>query len=237
MDHKRVRQHYDSHPYPSYPLFLRGDRAQLERVKVVNWNVKRQIKEILVAGCGAVAGFMFAQANPNSKIVGLDLSKKSLRISQWRSLIWGVRNVEYRCKDLLDEKGSFDAIDAYGVLHHTVDPEKSLEHLFSLLLPGGVMRVMLYSSSARKDYEEIRSRLMAQSFKEVDSARRFLKEQSIECFGEMKTHSGLADSVLHPLVHTFDRKDVEALLGRLSGHELLSFEDEGNFVFLIRKVK
>ena len=62
-------------------------------------------------------------------------------------------NVEYGVADILklDTLGrSFDLIEAQGVLHHLADPLEAWRRLLSILRPGGLMNVGLYSELARQ---------------------------------------------------------------------------------------
>lgn len=235
--HDLVREHYERFPYPDYPFYFRGRRSELKRLDVRSWHLRRPAADILVAGCGTVAAFMFGQANPKCRILGLDLSEKSLRKSRFRCWLWGVHNVEYRVGDLLQIQESFDVIDAYGVIHHTVDPEKSLQHLVSCLRPGGVIRLMLYSKKARDEYEKIRSELLKEGRASFEGAQAYLSEKSIRPFGELRTRSGLADALIHPLVKTYSSEEVESLVQKVGGVELIQMNELGNFVLFLRKSK
>ena len=66
----------------------------------------------------------------------------------------GVENVEFAHADIMKAAAidrSFDFIDLSGVLHHLGDPWAGWRALLSLLRPGGIMQVGLYSELARKN--------------------------------------------------------------------------------------
>ena len=62
-------------------------------------------------------------------------------------------NIEYAHADIL-KLGSigrtFDLIELIGVLHHLSDPAAGLNVLLSLLKPGGIIGIGLYSERARR---------------------------------------------------------------------------------------
>ncbi len=57
-----------------------------------------------------------------------------------------------------------DVIEASGVLHHLADPWEGWRALLSLLRPGGIMRLGLYSKAARQDVAAAREFIAAQSY-------------------------------------------------------------------------
>ena len=59
---------------------------------------------------------------------------------------------------------SFDMIDSSGVLHHLADPFAGWRVLLSLLRPGGVMRLGLYSALGRRDVAAVRQFVAARGY-------------------------------------------------------------------------
>ena len=62
-------------------------------------------------------------------------------------------NIDYAQADILQLGAigrTFDLIQSAGVLHHLADPWAGWRVLLSLLRPGGVMRIGLYSETARR---------------------------------------------------------------------------------------
>ena len=59
---------------------------------------------------------------------------------------------------------SFDMIDSSGVLHHLADPFAGWRVLLSLLRPGGVMRLGLYSALGRQDVAAVRQFVAARGY-------------------------------------------------------------------------
>jgi SAM-dependent methyltransferase len=77
---------------------------------------------------------------------------------------YGLTNVEFGQADIakLAVIGrEFDYVDASGVLHHGADPWEGWRILLSLLRPGGVMLLGLYSESARQGIIALARRLIS----------------------------------------------------------------------------
>jgi tetratricopeptide (TPR) repeat protein/SAM-dependent methyltransferase len=116
--------------------------------------------EILVAGCGTGRNAIeTAQRFKYARMLAIDLSLNSLGYAARKSQ--GRVPIEYAQADLA-ELGSmdrrFDLIEAVGVLHHLAEPFAGWRVLLSLLKPGGVMMVGLYSAAARRDLPDMRAR-------------------------------------------------------------------------------
>ena len=88
------------------------------------------------------------------RVLAIDLSLASLSYAKRKTDEAGLRNIEYGQADIL-RLGAlgrrFDMVDCGGVLHHLGDPLAGWTVLRSLLHPGGVMRIALYSELARRN--------------------------------------------------------------------------------------
>ena len=234
-----VQTHYQSYPYPRYPL-----AASVRRCDTYALNLETlwtrfnrtlpppEAKKILIAGCGTFAPYPWAVANPDVKITALDLSERSLRRARWHCLLHGRRNVEYRCGDLLDQSGfdsKFGLIDSFGVLHHLENPLAGLRALERSLVPGGIMRIMLYSRYARREEESIRRAFRLLGIKTPKAARRLLGKarpgsrlaQYLAVADEVATDDGIADALLHPRARTYCVDDLLELVGQAGLKPLL----------------
>ena len=87
-----------------------------------------------------------------------------------------VANIEFAQADImmLSSLGrQFDFIDASGVLHHLADPWSGWSILLSLLRPGGVMQVGLYSEAARQNVVAARALIAERGYRpDPDGIRR-----------------------------------------------------------------
>ena len=216
-----VQTHYQSYPYPSYPLLASVRRCDTYALNLhAIWTrfnsalPPHAAEKILVAGCGTFAPYPWSVANPGVSITALDLSERSLRRAYWHCTLHGRRNVDCRCGDLSDQAviaDTFGLIDSFGVLHHLEDPLAGLAALERRLVPGGILRVMLYSRYARREEESIRRAFRLIGIDSPRAARRLMRKAAagsrlanfVSASDEASTLSGLADSLLHPQVRTY----------------------------------
>lgn len=216
-----VRRHYELYPYPHYPLLASVRRCDTYASNLAAlWSrfngewPRQDAARILIAGCGSFAPYPFALSNPGTPITALDLSARSLGRARLHCLLHGVLGVQFRTGDLCDPgmlRGDFGLIDAYGVLHHLEDPLAGLRALAARLVPGGILRVMVYSSYARREEESIRRALRMLKLRDPAAVRaligRSAPESRLRRFSdaseEISQQSGLADALLHPLVRTY----------------------------------
>src|SRR6185312_7731228 len=130
--------------YPRLPFF------ELARDRV----------DILVAGCGTGQHpIELALRLKDADVLAIDLSLASLAYAQRQSEALGL-NIRYAQADILrlaDTGLHFDLIESSGVLHHMADPFAGWRALLSMLRPGGVMQVGLYSTTARRDIAAARA--------------------------------------------------------------------------------
>ena len=239
-----VQIHYQSYPYPRYPLI-----ASVRRCDTYALNLEAlwarfnralpppEAKKILIAGCGTFAPYPWAVANPGVPITALDLSERSLRRARWHNLIHGRFNVTYRCGDLSEPDaidGKYGVIDSYGVLHHLEDPLAGLMALERRLVPGGIMRVMLYSRYARREEESIRRAFRLLGVGTPREARTLLNKARpgsrlagyFAVADETTTDVGVADALLHPRARTYRIDELLETI-KLAGLKPLLFAHHG----------
>ena len=249
-----VRRHYETHPYPHYPLLASVRRADTYALNLeALWGYANgcrpplQYQRILVAGCGSFSPYPFAVANPGCEITALDLSRSSLRRARLHCLLHGCLNVTSQAGDLNDPviaPGPFGLVDAYGVLHHLGDPLAGLQALTERLAPGGILRVMLYSHSARRGIEAARRAVRRLGVRDVKGVRCLrgqlggtsrLGQRLRESGADMDFTAGLADAFLHPQVQTFTVRGLQALLDE-SGLEILLASHPGALLEPAREI-
>jgi 2-polyprenyl-3-methyl-5-hydroxy-6-metoxy-1,4-benzoquinol methylase len=169
----RVQDQYEENPYPrwkeigfntasSYQQALLKNFPQLN---LSHWQGKKKLN-VLVAGCGTGRqAIRLASYFNDLNIVAIDLSGRSLAYAKQQANKYGVENIQFIQADILefdDFPMLFDVIECSGVLHHMEDPEQGLQSLQKLLSPTGVMKIALYSETARKQVITFR-KLIAQS--------------------------------------------------------------------------
>lgn len=234
-----VQRHYQSYPYPHYPLLASVRRCDTYALNLdalwIRFNRSlppAAARKILIAGCGTFAPYPCSVANPDAAITALDLSGRSLRRARLHCLLHGRRNVTYHCGDLLDGAsiaGTYGLIDSYGVLHHLSDPAAGLKVLARHLMPGGIIRVMLYSRYARREEEAIRHALRLLEIQTPKDAKKLLTRARpgsrlasyLAVADEAASNSGIADALLHPRVRTYRVDELLELVAQAGLQPLL----------------
>lgn len=238
-----VQKHYQNYPYPDYPLMAKVRRRDTYALNLTaiwtRFNRKLpppEANKILIAGSGTFAPYPWAVANPDLPITALDLSNNSLRRAKLHCYIHLKFNVNYLCANLLDlnESEKFGLIDSFGVLHHLDDPLAAIKKLVTHLLPGGILRIMMYSRYARREEESIRRAFRLLGIDSPNKARTVLNKAKqgsrlanyLNAADEPSTDSGLADALLHPKVHTYRINDLKEIIDQ-AGLEILMFAHRG----------
>jgi len=166
---RAVRTQYEENPYPRWTL---NGTPQASAAAP-----PQQPRDALIAGCGTgLSTVEFARQAPGTRIFAIDLSLASLRYAKRMAGRLGLANVEFGQADIL-QLGvlgrQFDFIDASGVLHHLADPSRGWRILLSLLRPGGIMQVGLYSELGRRNIVAARALIAARGYRPTaDEIRR-----------------------------------------------------------------
>ena len=156
-----IRAQYENWVYPlpipdlgdaiNDGVFDYGDPALFRR-KLWPRNVEPAALEILVAGCGSNQAAHYALTNPDSHVVGIDLSEASLdqqRVHKERHKLDNLELRQLPLESAGDLGQSFDLVVSTGVLMLLSDPGKGLRSLRDVLAPHGVMSLMLYGYYGR----------------------------------------------------------------------------------------
>ena len=152
-----VRQQYEENPYPRWQSLPSGEAVASSLARLFadgdSPSYLDQPLEILIAGCGTGKhSIQTAKKFPASHITAIDLSLSSLAYASRKTAELRIENVEYFQADILllgqlDKR--FHIIESIGVLHHLENPLSGWRALTSLLVPGGLMHIALYSQIAR----------------------------------------------------------------------------------------
>ena len=174
-----VMRQYEENPYPRWTI---NPLSLLHRPKS-NSAGPRSGPSILIAGCGTGEHpFDVAQKSPEASVLAIDLSRVSLAYARRKTREEGLRNVEYAQADILNLSTigrTFDRIEAVGVLHHLADPQAGWRVLLSLLAPNGIMRVGLYSETARRSIVEARAIVAERGYPPTADGIRALRQTII----------------------------------------------------------
>jgi ubiquinone/menaquinone biosynthesis C-methylase UbiE len=125
---------------PHIPGFAQFDR----------WKGKR----VLEIGCGiGTDAVNFARAGAD--YTGVELSEKSLDLTRQRFKVFGLAGNFVACNaEQLSrhfEKGTFDLVYSFGVIHHTPDQRAVVEEARKVIKPEGEFRFMVYAKNSWKD--------------------------------------------------------------------------------------
>lgn len=228
-----VKAQYESFPYPQWQSldeqvttsygkalsFVYPNTEIPERYFSSNVNV-------LIAGCGTGRhAINVAKHFENTIVTALDISRSSLAYAFQKANHYGVENINFFLADLLKLKAhnhKFDIIECSGVLHHIADYKTALKNLTKNLVPGGFIKIGLYSEHARLAIHSLREKLM-KSREKLDSEQikivrqAILNSESKESFDniirsdDFYSLSGVVDLLFHQFERQFNLMDIKYL--------------------------
>jgi SAM-dependent methyltransferase len=191
--------------------------------------------DILVAGCGTGReAAAVALTYPDATVTAIDISEASLHYAREQCALVGAPNIQFVRLDLhnVTELGQkFDFIQCSGVLHHLPDPEQGWSSLTTVLRPGGVMKIHVYSRLGRLPIVGARTliRDLLDGAMNDDLLRRIrqrLLDHPISKWAfrsrDFFSLSGVHDQLLHCHEDPFDIHRINRGLNQL-GLRLLSF--------------
>lgn len=161
-----MRRQFDFGPYPRYPID-QSPRNEPNELFVYNLVTPYYLRDqrvintenrlILDAGCGTgYKALVLALANPGARVVGIDISPKSIELAQKRLEHHGFKdNVEFHVlavEDLPQMGMTFDYINCDEVLYFFDDIALGLSMLKAVLKPEGIIRTNLHSALQRAIY-------------------------------------------------------------------------------------
>lgn len=235
----KVQQQYEEFPFPRWKDF---GKEMLDPSGLGNHFAGKPI-DILVAGCGTGQEAMqFAASFPAAKILAVDLSRTSLSYAAMRAKENNCSNITFAQADILrlgelDRK--FDYISSCGVLHHMEDPIRGWKVLCGLLADGGMMRIALYSKTARRSYIEMMRLIREKNIAPTADGMRFFRRNLRALMGKKDTDkissrldyyimSGLRDFLFHTQERQFTLPEIGDILGEMNFEfiELNQFDSE-----------
>lgn len=160
-----LKQQYDNLPYPKIPieqspennyesLFVNDLTTSyyLSHQKVIDTTEK----VILDVGCGSGwTTLNLAFANPNTKIIAIDLSENSLNVARKRLEYYNFKNVEFHqilIENIKDLNYEYDYINCDDVLCLLDEPLEALKTFKSVLKPQGIIHTDFHNYYQRFFY-------------------------------------------------------------------------------------
>ena len=243
-----VRDQYEENPYPRWvkgnmlaePRTIR-EVLELTPLKIdLGGYVSPESPDILVAGCGTGQHALSVASHfSNSTVLGVDLSFASLSYAIRKTRELGFTNIEYAQADIMELGGlgrRFDLIECGGVLHHLEDPLSGWRVLLDLLRPGGLMKIALYSETARRCVALGRELIATKGYTATAEDIRRCRQDILAAaadgnpdmmkliyFNDFYSLSECRDLLFHAQEHRFTIPQIEATLRDL-GLKFLGFE-------------
>jgi SAM-dependent methyltransferase len=238
---RQVSAFYEAHPDPppeddlqAYRQAWDGGHRRAESHLFWPAEPYREDRSILVAGCGTTQAAHYALRWPHARIVGIDVSAKSIAFTQDLKRKYALANLEVR--QLAVERSAelgenFAHVVCTGVLHHLPDPDAGLRALRDVLAPNGALHVMVYAPYGRAGIymlQEYCRRLgigaTAAEIRDLAASLKALPQDHplaplLRTSPDFTNKAGLADALLHP----WDRS--------YSVPQFLDFLDRAGLVF------
>lgn len=232
----RVQNQYEENPYPRWITAEHVGKARdlgaylHQRFPLAPFccHVKGGCIDVLIAGCGTGQhSISTAEKYNGARVLAVDLSLSSLAYAKRKTNERGLTSIEYAQADLMKLgvlERHFDLIESVGVLHHIADPWVGWRVLLSLLRPGGVMKIGLYSEVARRNIVSIRALVAAQGLGSTAGEIRQFRQVLMEAenrgeFGstlnspDFFSVSGCRDLLFHVQEHRMTLGSIAAFLG------------------------
>ncbi len=232
----QVRAFYEAHPYPPPVDDLQAYRQawddQRRRADShLFWPAEpfRDDRSILVAGCGTTQAAHYALRWPRARVIGIDVSAKSIAFTQELIRKHALANLEVRqlAVERAAELGQrFEHVVCTGVLHHLSDPDAGLRALNEVLAPTGALNMMVYAPYGRagiymlQDY--CRRLGIGATAREIGDLAASLKglppdhpiAPLLRNSPDFADKAGLADALLHPRDRSYSVPQLLDFLGR-----------------------
>lgn len=231
-----VRAQYEEHPYPRW----------IELPRVGKTNLRRHLQELfphfsppdfidgrermLIAGCGTGREpIAIALACELGEIVAMDLSRSSLAYARRMAAKLGANNIRFLHGDILALsrlQQRFHVAECGGVLHHMQDPVRGWRMLVDRVMPGGLMKIGLYSERARSGEVLARAEIdrlgLKPSNRDIKAFRAsILRGEAGQPLLELAdgldfyTLSACRDLLFHSTEHRFTLPEIEQALSDL----------------------
>jgi SAM-dependent methyltransferase len=232
----RVGAFYESHPYPppvddldAYRHIWDERRRRAESHLFWTGEPYRDDRSILVAGCGTTQAAHYAVRWPRARVVGIDISAKSIEFERGLKRKHKLDNLEVH--QLTIERAAelgqnFDHVVCTGVLHHLYDPNAGLRALREVLAATGALNLMVYAPYGRagvymlQEYcrrlgvgwtdSEIRELAATLKALPPDHPLAALLRKS----PDFANKDGLADALLHPQDRSYSVPQLMDFLNR-----------------------
>lgn len=231
----QVQQQYNQFPYPRWldiGYNEPSDYAQALRQTFPNsahlLPKALQPFQALIAGCGTGRhAIRLAKYFPSVQVTALDLSHTALAYAATKAAQHNEVDIEFIQGDLLQVQKlqqQYDLIECSGVLHHMKHPSEGLHALVQQLKLGGVIKIALYSATARREITQLRQ-LLKENLPKNAMDIRLMREallqnalpgnwQSILKSADFYSTSACRDLLFHEQEHVFTVQELPDFLSQ-----------------------
>lgn len=244
----KVKEQYETFPYPlwSYTdthLAKENITEYLSSLGLKFSNndfFSKNIKSILLGGCGTgKEAAEYAELLPDMEITAIDLSKASLGYAIRKCEELEINNVKFLHGDILhlDKiNKKFDLVLSNGVIHHMKDPAAGCEALLKRLKKNGLIKLSLYSETARSEFlkfqdeaklQNLQSRELLRDFRNAIIRNNDIKEKWMTTISDFYNLREFKDLICHEQEHTFTIKKIQILIEKFN-LEFCGFQNNFN---------
>lgn len=109
--------------------------------------------DVVDVGCGAGRAMLaLAQAYPQSRFAGYDMSAEAIGMAIEEALRLGLKNVRFEVRDAADlEPAAYDLVTAFDAIHDQAAPANVLAAIHQALRPGGLFLMQDIKASSHVD--------------------------------------------------------------------------------------
>jgi len=178
-------------------------------------------KKVLEIGCGIGTDTInFAKAG--AEVTAVELSDRSLEITEQRAKVYGLRNITFYLADAEELSSAvpaktYDLVYSFGVIHHSPHPEKIFEEIKKYCNQNTEIKVMLYSKWSWKTFWIILI---------YGHGKFWQTKKLIPKYSEAQTGS--------PVSYVYSFKDIKKLM---KDYEITSMVKKHIFPYVIEKYK
>ena len=219
-----VQSQYEENPYPRWMYTQISDRPislckyiQLTNLRTSDHKTLSCMSpNILIAGCGTGQhAIQVASVFKNSRVLAVDISANSLAYAKSKVEELGIDSIQFMQADILslsELEQRFEIIECSGVLHHMDSPMAGWETLKDLLKPGGLMKVGLYSTLARRHIRKLRD--------EIAKLNVGVDSESLKSFRQSIMKSTISHRTkLHSVMDLYSVSEFRDLLFHVKEHQ------------------
>ena len=200
---KSVASLYEKNPYPRWLSLYLPDLSSHRRQLAKYFSTQELAFmdhpfKVLIGGAGTGKQAIEAAHGygHNAALTAIDISLSSLAYAKRMSNSFKIKNVKFVQCDILNcglISDVFDVVECIGVLHHMDSPLIGWKALVEKLRPGGLMKIGLYSTYARKSIASLRDDIKARGLSSDDQTIRNYR-QGIISEGETGKRAFLLNS-------------------------------------------